>query len=383
MSISYSGVVNYGKVTLPSVESWGTNNNILRDPPKSITTRRVDKVSETSIIEQEIDDSTNRASEYIRVYARGSNPMVSVSYDNFGTNSGITSGQRLLYGNQQSKLPYRVDLDGAFRPPVLREVDLLPLSRLPRNNTTIDPVAYTVDFTKKIICPGEAKDYRSVKNDTLKKSAQASSHYLIKKPTEVGVKHTITNRDINGSVQSNVRYYDNTQHSNKHTTPNIKKVNQFETTTNISRNIHNQPTDSSYTNVNQRKLNQQPFYTNIKGQNIKHIQHDIHASKRDKNVLKGEMNANIKGQNIKHVQHDIHASKRNKDVLKGEISVNKFSREIYRPQVQGQIKLQQKINLGSIDPFPTMPVIDRIAMDEKISLKKKRNNTTNLFHSKT
>ena len=30
MSISYSGLTNYGKVTLPSAESWGTNMNILR-----------------------------------------------------------------------------------------------------------------------------------------------------------------------------------------------------------------------------------------------------------------------------------------------------------------------------------------------------------------
>ena len=33
MSFSYSGVVGYGKTTLPSVESWGENMNILRDPP--------------------------------------------------------------------------------------------------------------------------------------------------------------------------------------------------------------------------------------------------------------------------------------------------------------------------------------------------------------
>ena len=46
--ISYSGITNYGKCTLPSVESWNTNMNILRDPPKSVTTRRIDKVGETN-----------------------------------------------------------------------------------------------------------------------------------------------------------------------------------------------------------------------------------------------------------------------------------------------------------------------------------------------
>ena len=49
MSFSYSGIVSYGKSTLPSVDSWGQNNNILRDPPKSIHTRRIDKVGQTSL----------------------------------------------------------------------------------------------------------------------------------------------------------------------------------------------------------------------------------------------------------------------------------------------------------------------------------------------
>ena len=40
--LSYSGIINYGKATLPSVDSWGTNMNILKDPPKSITTRKID-----------------------------------------------------------------------------------------------------------------------------------------------------------------------------------------------------------------------------------------------------------------------------------------------------------------------------------------------------
>ena len=43
MSLSYTGLTNYGKTALPSVESWGTNMNILRDPPKSIMTRKQNK----------------------------------------------------------------------------------------------------------------------------------------------------------------------------------------------------------------------------------------------------------------------------------------------------------------------------------------------------
>ena len=46
--ISYSGITNYGVVTLPATGGWNTNNNILRDPSKSITTRRIDKVGDNN-----------------------------------------------------------------------------------------------------------------------------------------------------------------------------------------------------------------------------------------------------------------------------------------------------------------------------------------------
>ena len=65
MALSYSGIVNYGKVTLPSVESWGTNMNILKDPPKSVHTRKIDKVGETSAITTSIDESGDRFCEAI------------------------------------------------------------------------------------------------------------------------------------------------------------------------------------------------------------------------------------------------------------------------------------------------------------------------------
>ena len=61
MSISYSGLTNYGKATLPSVEGGFGSMNILRDPPKSIMTRRIDKVGETSSITELIDGSGNRS----------------------------------------------------------------------------------------------------------------------------------------------------------------------------------------------------------------------------------------------------------------------------------------------------------------------------------
>ena len=156
--ITYSGIVGYGKATLPSVESWGNNMNILRDPPKSITTRRIDKVGQTSEITTMIDESGDRACEAINVYARGVNPMVSVSYDNNGKNGG----QRGNNG-KQSFLPYRIMNGGAFRPPTRDQRDLLPLSRQPRLATSSFTLPGFADFSKKLLC--QSDNIRNVKKD--------------------------------------------------------------------------------------------------------------------------------------------------------------------------------------------------------------------------
>ena len=103
--LSYSGLVNHGKITLPSVGSWGTNMNILRDPPKSITTRRIDRVGDTNYHTETIDDSGGRINEAIQVYARGVNPFVSVSYNNNGNNGGQQSGGMIERGIRSAKLP--------------------------------------------------------------------------------------------------------------------------------------------------------------------------------------------------------------------------------------------------------------------------------------
>ena len=192
MSISYSGLTNYGKVILPSADSWGSNMNILRDPPKSITTRRIDKVGQTSEITSMIDESENRACEAINVYSRGINPMVSVSYDNVGNNGGQRSGG--VYGNSnlpgqmnaggqtQAYLPYRIMRDGAFRPPVVTQADLLPLSRLPRIWTTAFTKPGFVDFSKKMKSCGTAENTKEVKTKLLNTSVRPTAVYKIETP---------------------------------------------------------------------------------------------------------------------------------------------------------------------------------------------------------
>jgi len=210
--LSYSGLVNHGKISLPSVESWGTNMNILRDPPKSIHTRRVEKVGETNSIAQMIDDSGGRVNEAIQVYARGVNPFVSVSYNNDGNNGGQQSGGITVGGVQSAKLPYKIMRDGAFRPPILLQEDLVPLSRIPRGRTSAISNAGFTDFSRKLREVGDAKDTKEVKTTKINGTIRPTAVYRIdrsaQKPFEV--KYVIQ-PFIKTSVNSGIRTMDITQ----------------------------------------------------------------------------------------------------------------------------------------------------------------------------
>lgn len=212
--LNYSGLVNHGKVTLPSVETWGTNMNILKDPSKSIHTRKIDKVGETSSITQMIDESGSRSCEAIQVYARGVNPCVSVSYSNHGSNGGqrgggITDG---INQNQSAKLPYTIMRDGAFRPPVLLQEDLLPMSRMPRNWTTAYSKPGFADFSKKMRTCGSSAETKEVKNETLQGYVRPTAVYKIDAPLNepFEVKYVIQ-PTIKTTANSGVRTMDITQ----------------------------------------------------------------------------------------------------------------------------------------------------------------------------
>jgi hypothetical protein len=212
--LSYSGLVTNGKLTLPSVDSWGTNINILRDPTKSIMTSRINKVGETSSITTMIDDSGNRACEAIQVYARGVNPFVSVSYGNEGNNGGQRSGG--ITGTFQTlttaKLPYSVMKDGAFRPPILTQYDLYPLSRLPRNITSSFTQPGFADFSRKMRTCGTAENTKEVKDTMLKAFVRPTAVYTIETPISqpFEVKYVIQ-PTLKTSAQSGMRTMDITQ----------------------------------------------------------------------------------------------------------------------------------------------------------------------------
>jgi len=191
--ISYSGLVNYGKATLPSVESWGTNANIIRDPPRSVMTRKKEMVGDTSRIAATLAESDDRFCENINYYARGQNPMVSVSYGEAGNNQS-TGG---MGTGTQPYLPYRVARDGAFRPPVWRQEDLLPLSRLPRNLTSVYAKKCNVDFTRRIKDCGGKEGTRDVALKSCATNPSSSNEtddkctpimtFMLKDPLAVGI----------------------------------------------------------------------------------------------------------------------------------------------------------------------------------------------------
>ena len=273
--LSYSGITNYGKATLPSVESWGTNMNILRDPPKSITTRRIDKVGETSDITSMIDDSGDRFCEAIQVYARGVNPMVSVSYSNMGNNGGQRSGGLKVGGQTQARLPYTVNNDGAFRPPVRRQEDLLPLSRMPRVWTTAFSQPGFSDFSKKIKSCGTAETTKEVKNSLMNVCARPTAVYQIETPLvePFEVKYVIQ-PTIKTSGHSGIRTMD---HTSQFVQEPTKEVNYNNMHAFVSSNL----TDNKYVNnseMNPERYLQDPVHnsaaTNL-GKNIhKLVSHD-------------------------------------------------------------------------------------------------------------
>ena len=169
-------------ITLPSVESWGTNMNIQRDPPKALWTRKIDKVSQTQEITRMIGEgSGDRICEMIKVYPRGINPHVAVSYSNYGTNGGqnrqttnagtmgrnkaCNDGRSALTG--QAKLPIPLINYGAFRPPVLRQEELMPLSRQPRTSTYAWTQPGFTNYLQKQQCP-KPKDLRQIVDEPIR-----------------------------------------------------------------------------------------------------------------------------------------------------------------------------------------------------------------------
>lgn len=224
--LSYHGVIgNKAKITLPSVDTWGTNMNILRDPPKMIMTRKIDKVGETSSITQMQENSADRACEAINTYARGVNPFVAVSYNNYGNNGGqrVNGFSSCSTPGQQSRKPYAIGPNSSFRPPVQPPQSLLPLSRQPRIWTNAFTNASFPNYARKAKCFSKDDCLKEVVQNPIRPKVYPTATIKIETPIKENfqVKHVIQN-PIQISGNSGVRTLDRSSQHNVDPTKQIR-----------------------------------------------------------------------------------------------------------------------------------------------------------------
>ena len=249
MSFSYSGITNYGKATLPSVEAGLGSINIIKDPPKSIMTRKITKVGENSSLTQMIENSGDRSCEAINVYARGVNPFVSVSYQNYGNNGGQSKGgNSSMYGGRQAYLPYNFK-NGSFRPPMLTQKQLVPLSRQPRTSTSMICKPGMVDYSKKIYDqPTHEDDVKGVKKNVIKSSVRPTMVYNVhtEQPRSENledlnaVKKNVIKTSARPTMVYNIHIPQTQQSGTYHNVKDIKTI-QASTNTGTSRITVNKP----------------------------------------------------------------------------------------------------------------------------------------------
>lgn len=251
-------------ITLPSVESWGTDMNILRDPPKSLFTRRIDKVGQNQDLTEMVDASGDRICEGINLYARGVNPMVSVDYGSSNQNGTISGNVIRNSSRMQPTLPYKINRDGAFRPPIQTARDLLPLSRQPRNVTYIDPSPGFADYSKKLNAPN-ADDFRQIKKEVINVEVRPTAVFQIERPfTEpYETKYKIVENPIKYSLNSGVRTLDWAETNvDVHDERVIRdSLHAYDVVTNTSSNRVNAKTIDELNDIQIRTKN--PLYSDV------------------------------------------------------------------------------------------------------------------------
>ena len=242
MSISYSAVFPKRHVTLPSVEMWGTNMNILKEPKKSIMTRRKDRTGQinlSSIIQDGTRMAGDRIAENILVYGRGLN---------------ITK----VYGDDKDrpKQTYQLETDGAFRPPVLRQEQLMPLSRQPRTWTQSYSNPGFVNFSKRFNCnPSKRAIIQDTNKIEVAPNAVYKTNFVTREPYQV--KHVISNPVVANNVSSGVKYMNITEQTNQTPMQNINEnyTSAYAQTNQTSNRMNNNRIESYQTPLQLRKPN--------------------------------------------------------------------------------------------------------------------------------
>ena len=179
MSFMNSALKRNKDLTLPSIEGGFGTMNIKKDKPKGIHTRRIVKVGEDMDIINKIEGSNDRNNEAIQRYARGVNPMVSVSYSNYGNNGGGNPLSRS--SSPQSSLIVKILDKGAFRPPVNAPRDLLPIKRINTKPSSIITRKTKSDYTQRV----------SRNTNFMREINKNNINILDVKPTKTFIRHTL------------------------------------------------------------------------------------------------------------------------------------------------------------------------------------------------
>ena len=359
MSASCVQMPKWEHATLPSVGMWGTNMNILRDPPKAVFTRRIDKVGQTSEITKWIgEDSGDRICEAIKVYPRGVDPMKNVQYGNYGTAGGQV---RLQAGSvdtnfgvqgssfartQQAFLPYRVMREGAFRPPILAPQDLLPLSRLPRTWTYAFTNPAFPNYAKKMTCsenPWEAK--REVMTTCIRPTAVYNIETPHEKPYEV--KNVIQN-PVQVSAHSGIRTIDKTMLDVQKPTNSVQEIEHYDVTTNYGSEATARRGVENHGNNVERFVHQDIAHTSVTAQPSQNINVTPIENLTDLEiVLKDPLNVSyqsaLSGQNAENYIHKELELDRNLPVYNTRTNI---TQNIYKKNVD-----HKEVELGRNTPY--------------------------------
>ncbi len=410
--INYSAIVGRGKVTLPSVDSGFGTMNILKDPPKMIMTRRINRVGDTPSITTMIDNSGDRIAESIQVYGRGINPFVAVSYSNQGTNGGQSVNGIASNGgtNQQASLPYRIGSN--FRPPIVPAQSLLPLSRQPRVLFSQKATPAFADFTKRMSCPQPAEKTKEVRNQILKPYQPPTRvislevpitepyevKYVIQNPIHVSAHSGLRTRENNDNrTKENTEYFthDQLQVSARTGMKSYQKTEQYvqeptkgthiplypESNTNVSMNITMTPIDQLYDgNITMRSIQDvihTDFVVNNKGHEKQDYTHVPMTLVRNlpEYTSHTNFNRNIEGERVEGVRKEQLLNRPNAVGITiptggGRTAVNSI---IQRDKVLNPTILTR--GLGRFEGKATMPSLrrqDEVKLDsERASMSKK------------
>ena len=273
MSISYSGLRNYGKCSLPSVEAGLGSLNIKRDPPKSYYTKKRDKINDANELTQMIEDSKDRYCEVINHYARGVNPMVSVSYSNNSNNGGQnrngTTGLS-MYNNKQAYLPDRIGGNGSVvRPPILTQFNLLPLSRLPRNSTSVKTNKQFHDFTKRLYSNSCPEKTQGINKNKLNTNIRPTKYIKLDKPIDMNhIPRNNIQNVISVGVNSGVRTRDILNRTNMENISKLNDKNNIEIYTNFGSNLTKLEDINNFNNINTKNFIHNIQRTEFKGKKI-------------------------------------------------------------------------------------------------------------------